>query len=310
MSLTVRSKAAWQSFMDDKYAFMAHGITGIPRYVVAGIGSALLAFMKNRKQYVYTDINSAYGDCVTGQGDAIILIEPGQNYTLTAAVVASKNNVSIWGAEAWLGVPMRKPTNTITAAAASDGFTITGADMQFHGVGCIPITAKNFCTASAAAARLRFRNCYFDLLTPAVNIATQIITQTGAAPDVHLSGCVCVCGGAQGPMMDATGFIRFLVENCEFDVTAGTWAAAMKTGAATSGKVRGCWTTGLGTAMTLLVGTGTEGASALLLSDNRVAVGHTLGSGYGGANARTMLDENFIATVSGGTGGTLITTTT
>src|SRR3990167_8278326 len=172
--MNVKRKWIYDQIDRDKMAGMANRIPGEVFYVLPGTSATHFAFAKSLHKNVYTDVNTAYDAMVTGRGDALVLY-PGA-HTLTAAVTASKNNVSIWGPEAWCGQYVRKSSASITPLAATDGFAITATDMAFNGVTCIPITAKNFATFTAAADRLQVRNCYIDLATPVVNIATAGFT--------------------------------------------------------------------------------------------------------------------------------------
>lgn len=303
----------WEKYMQGLAKYEKNGgqgafIGGVPRFVVAGVSASQFALMKSVHKYVYTDINAAYTDCVTKQGDAIIL-GPG-SHTMTATIAASKDQVSIMGFETWFGVRPYKPQAILTPAAASDGFTITGQNMVFAGISCVPITAKNFATFNGANG-LIVQDCFVDQVTPAVNIATVGFKQAGATSNMRFLRNVSKSGGAQGEFLNLVGCTDVVMEDSHFFVTAGTWAAAVKTGAGTLA-VRAIrnWFGGAGTALTGFVGTAAEATNAIELLDNRVGVGHTLASGYGMANGKCVLCENRIATVSGGTGSTLITVST
>lgn len=306
----VREKHLWYQAANDKFTAMGNLIPGQVFYVVPGAAAVQGGFVRNHRKFVFNTVDLALAQCVDGRRDSIVLL-PGAHTLTTAALSVAKAGVSFWGPEAWYGLKDLRPSASITPLAASDGFAISAVDVTFNGLELIPITAKNFATYTAAALRLRVKDCYLNLATQAVNIATTGFTQSGAATDLHVSGCTVLSGGAQGAAFNIVGVVNFLIEDTDCYVNAGTWAAAIKTGAGTSGKGRRCYFGGLGTSITGFSSTAAaESTNSILLNDNKAGVGHVLASGYGGANGKCVLGNNFIETVSGGTGGTLITIST
>ena len=313
----VRDKYLWDRSRNGKWAGLESLIPGKVHYV-APTGAYASGFSvasartwaRENNQFVYDSINLAYADAVDGRGDVIALL-PG-THTLTANLAWSKAGISLMGPEAWAGVPgKQRPMAKIVPASGSTGLTITAADTTLYGVECVPITAQTFASFSAAAVNLRVINCYLDMETPVVSSSTQGFVGTGAAKNVHVSGCTFYADGAQGFALGMVGVDPFLIEDCVFTVTAGTWATAIKTGAGSLGHVRRNYFGGSGTAITGVVSTGAaEATNAIRLNDNRVGVGHTLASGYGVSNGKCVLGLNYIETASGGTGGTLVTVTT
>jgi hypothetical protein len=312
----VRDKYAFRRSLNDKWFGQSANIMGRPLFVVPSTAAgnfsvgSWASWARDNNQLVFDTMNLAFAQVQDGRGDAVVLL-PG-THTLTANIAWSKSQVQVYGPESWIGLSRRmRPSAKLIPIAGSAGLTLTGADVTFNGVEFVPITAQNFCSFSAAAARLRLLNCYLDMETPAVNVATQGFVATGAAPHVHVSGCTFISGGAQGFALGMVAATPFLIEDSDFLVSAGTWAAAVKTGAGSVGLVRRNYFGGQGTSITGLASTGAaEATNSIRLNDNRVGVGHVLASGYGGANAKCVLANNFIETVSGGTGGTLVTIST
>ena len=116
--------------------------------------------------------------------------------------------------------------------------------------------------------------------------------------------------GAQGPAVDCTACVDFLMDKCTIVVTTGSWAVAVQGGAALTGIFRDNTWQCTGTAMTKgFSGTGVAAAKALLFERN------IFGVSPGAAGITDMatttfceLGTNYISTVGGGTGGTLNTT--
>lgn len=314
--LYVRDRYAFNRSQNDKWFGRSADIMGRPLFVVPTTASgnfsvaSWASWARSNNQLVFDTINLAYAQAQDGRGDAIVLL-PG-THTLTANLAWSKADISLFGPETWLGLLRKqRPTAKVIPVAGSAGFTVTGANTVWNGVDCVPITTQTFCSFSAAAAGLRVLNCYLDLETPAVNSSTAGFVASGAAPNVHVSGCTIIADGAQGFAFGMVAAAPFLIEDCDFTVTAGTWAAAIKTGAGSIGLIRRNYFGGNGTSITGVSSTSAaEATNAIRLNDNRAGVGHTLASGYGSANGKCVLANNYIETISGGTGGTLITVST
>ena len=188
-TLYVTEKFIKQLHANDKTAARANMIPGLPHYVLPTTDYQSFdanAFARNHRGRVYATMDLALAGMTSGRGDAMVLL-PGAHVP-TASLVMSKAGVSVWGPEAWMGYKVRKPSAIVTATAASDGMAITAADVSFHGITCVPITAKNWATFDGDADGLTVRDCYFDLATPVVNIATQGFTGSAAIENFSFTG--------------------------------------------------------------------------------------------------------------------------
>jgi len=220
----------------DKFSGRAARVTGDTFHVVPGSSATHITYAKSVRRNVSTTVALALEKCVAGRGDAIVLW-PGDHTVSTASLAMSKAGVKIFGPEEWLGVgqPGLKPSATLTTDIATDEImNVTAADCGIFGVTLIPITAATSLDLSAAADRFTLKNCFVDMFTPAVNIATVGVT-LGAADDLLIDGCTFVSDGAQGNAIVATAAIRSAIKNCLIYNTAGTWASAILCGAATTG---------------------------------------------------------------------------
>lgn len=308
MSYTVREKFIWQQFMDEKHAGLGNRIAGLPHFVVPGTSATHLAFMRDRHKRVYTDINAAYADVIDSRGDAIVCL-PGA-HTLTANVAVAKANVSFWGPEAWLGSPVQRGSATVTPLAATDGFTVTAADVAFRGLTIVPITQKVGITGSALALRLRVRDCHIDMGVAVAHTSTKGITATGAAVDWDIRGNTFYSLGAHGPFIDVTGLVRYRIEGNDFDVLTGaTMAVGILVGAAAQGKIQANNFFG-GTLTAAISGTGATVAASCRIFDNKFGVLCPVPIDNFSATNLTDLCNNYVATIGGGTGGTLVAANT
>jgi len=294
----------------DKFAGLAARITGDTFHVVPGASATHITYAKSVRKYVYTTIDEAYSKVVSGRGDALV-IWPG-SHTPTASITASKDNVSIFGAEAWMGIKVRKPSSIIVAPAADEAFNITGANMEFIGLSCVPVTTKSFADFTGAADGLTVKDCYIDLATPAVNIATEGFTGSAAIDNLLVEGNVVWSDGAQGPAFEITGLNNnaFFTRN-HFHVDAGTWASAVNLIDPDGIVVEGDLATCGGTAMTACyTGSGTTVIAGVVFRNNHKGVLVTLFADGFGTTSHAELVNNYTATIGGGTGSALITAST
>lgn len=294
----------------DKFAGLAARITGDTFHVVAGVGAAHITYAKAVRKNVYTTIDEAYSKLVSGRGDAIVMW-PG-SHVPAASIAASKDNVSVYGAEAWMGLKVRKPASIITAPAGDEAFNITGANMKFIGLSCVPVTAKSFADFTGAADGLTVKDCYFDLATPAVNIATEGFTGSAAIDNLLFEGNVAWSDGAQGPVLELTGAnLNGMLRNNHYHVDAGTWASAVNLididGIVAENELATCG----GTAMTAcFTGSGTTVIAGAVFRDCRKGVLVTLLVDGFGTTSHAEIVNNYTATIGGGTGSTLVTVIT
>lgn len=271
------------------------------------------AWARELNQYVYNNVNLAYADAVDGRGDAIVCL-PG-THTLTANVAVAKAGVSFWGPEAWNGLQVQRGSATIVPLAATDGFTVTAPDVAFRGVTIVPITQKVGITGSALALRLRVKNCHIDMNVAVAHTSTKGLTATGAAVDWDIEGNTFYSLGAHGPFIDVTGLLNYHIHNNDFIVlTGGTMAVGILVGAAAQGLIGGNPAQGNrffgGTLTAAISGTGATVAGSCRIFENRFGVLCTVPIDNFSATNLTDLCNNYVATVGGGTGGTLVSVNT
>lgn len=317
MSLAVRERNVWNRFRNDKYSGPSVSIPGKTLFVapttayVAGytVASAQ-SWARDNNADVYNTINLAYAAAVDGRGDTIVLL-PG-THTPTASVALAKSNLAIVGAESWCGRKVRKPTSIIVAPAGDEAFNITGADVYFDGVTCVPVTTKSFADFTGAADGLTVKNCYIDLATPAVNIATEGFTGSAGIDNFLFEGNVVWSDGAQGPAVELTGLNNAgkFIKN-HYHVDTGTWASAVNLididGITAEEELATCG----GTAMTAcFTGSGTTVIAGALFRDCRKGVLVTLLVDGFGTTSHAEIVNNYTATIGGGTGSTLVTVIT
>lgn len=237
MSSMDRHRWIREQLARDRWAGKAANVVGDVFHVVPGGSATHFGYAKSVHRNVYTSLADAITACVSGRGDAIVLW-PGAHTVSTASAAMSKDSVRIFGPEAWIGDSMRgmKSSASVTTDIAGDEImNVTGADCGIYGVTIIPITAGVGIDLSAAANRFVMKDCYIDMATPVVNIATVGVKALGAASNVVIDGVTIESDGAQGNGIIVTALVNSRVQNCNIFNTAGTWASAVLCGAATTG---------------------------------------------------------------------------
>lgn len=311
----VRDKYLFYRSQSGKWAERENSIPGRVHYVVptTAYDSSFTVAMagdwaRRHNQYVYDTVNLAYADTQDGRGDAIVLL-PG-THTLTANLAVSKSGVSFWGAESWMGSSAQKPSSIVVPLAATDGFTVTGEDVSFNGLTIVPITQKIGIAGSVAANRLRVLGCFINMAVATAHTSTKGIVATGAASDWLIKGNTFHSLGAHGPFIDVTALLNYAVKDNDFIVTTGaTMAVGVLVGAAAQGLMQRNSFFG-GTLTAAISGTGATGTGACRLFDNNFGVLCTVPIDNFSAVGLTDLKDNRLATVGGGSGGTLITANT
>lgn len=269
-------------------------------------------------------ISSAIGAATANVGDVIALL-PGTHSS--AAAAASKAGVTFVGLpyypesnDSTPAIPQAIVTGTTGAAIA-----VTGADVAFYNIKFVPITAQSAVTFTTAANRLRFKHCVVDFTGVTGHASTKGIVATGAtqAPrGIRFDGCFFKAGNATtscGPAIDVGAATDFIINRCTVyhdgavaSVTA--WLVAIKMNDNCQGMIRDSdfIANALGGAgVTKFVeAAALTGTSVVQAFGNRASVntGGLLLDDFAAADVE--LCNNYIATVAGGTGGTLITATT
>ena len=307
--LYVREKHLWNQMANDKFTGLGTSIPGQVFYVMPGASATHGAFTRNHRKFVFDSFELAYAQAVTGRGDAIVFL-PGAHTLTVADSPVAKNNLSIWGPEAWAGLPVQKPSAIITSLAASNGMAVTGTDVSLRGITIVPITAKIGVNFSAAALRGLVTGCHFDMNVAVANVATKGIMVSGAAVDLKVKSNYFYSLGAHGPFITVTGLINYTIDDNDFVVlTGGTMANAILVGAAAQGLINKNRFYG-GTLTAAVDGTGATVAASCRIFDNAFGVLCTVPIDNFSATNLTDLKDNRVATIGGGTGGTLISVNT
>lgn len=268
-------------------------------------------------------LSQAVTNATASVGDVICLL-PGA-HTTSAALAVSKAGLK------FVGLPYQPegdgiqaiPQATVTGTAAI-GVAVTAADVSFHNIKFIPVTQFQAVTFTTAAHRLRFKHCMVDMIGVTGHANTKGITGTGAtqAPvGLRVQGCFFRAGVAttsSGYCLDISAATEYIVEKCliyhnGFISSAVAWTAACKV----NDNSNGVWrdndliASNVAVAVTgFIVGVTMTGAGQVQFIRNTTTV-NTSGAAFTGwAAADADLCLNYVATVAGGTGGTLITSTT
>lgn len=203
--------------------------------------------------------------------------------------------------------PGMKSSASITTDIAGDEIAnVTAADCAFVGLTIIPITAADAIDLSAAADRLLVKDCWFDMETPAVNVATVGITGA-AAEHVNIVGSTFLTDGAQGNYIVGTALIDSFITNCKFMNTAGTLVSGVLCGAATTGlHIDRCTMLDYGTAITRGIdGTGATIAGGVIVTNSLFGASVTVAIDAFDAG-EAEIAENYQLGVGATDGGVLI----
>jgi hypothetical protein len=244
----------------------------------------------------------------TANGDVVVAL-PG-SHSPTASLAMDSAGVTLMGLPGGVGNFTRQKT-TVAAVTGDQNINVTAADCEIAYLNLIPVTADSAIDASAAANRLHVHHCSFDMNTPAANTGTIGVDFIGAASDVIVDTCYFNSDGAQGPGIAVGATTGCLIQNCIFILSAGTWVSCITQAAA--GRrliVRNCEFDATVATITngCLGTTGGEVDQAFFIG-NHNSVGVTkMVDGYDNGDA--VICVNYIGTLNGGTGGTLVTVTT
>ena len=266
-------------------------------------------------------IAQAISNATANAGDVIMLL-PGAAFTSAATVAINKAGLTFVGCHAsgrtspaMRNLPIAlQSANKVqwTSTFAGAGITMTVPDTTFDNIAFIPLTAQTIITCSALVKNTVWSDCAF-LLSAAASASTKGVVFTGAGDSIgfvntHFYNTI----GAQGPAFDLTAVTNFHVEKCIFTNTTGTWAIAGQLGAGSNGVFYDCDFVNRGTAITTGIdGTGVAVAAAVYARNCYSTVSPAATNMFKNFTSTDLSNVNcYIATISLGTGGTLITTTT
>ena len=272
-------------------------------------------------------IAQATSNATANAGDTIMLL-PGI-HTVTGALAASKAGLTYRGMTyakfptgGAVGRPGHRPMTVILqATAATNGIACTAADLTWENITFRPITQGQAMTFSTAADRLTISNCMVDMKTPVghANTLGIIAAATTSAPDglyiyktLFLEGN----GGTScGVALDIAAAVNFMVEGNTFlhDGSVGsvaTWTTAVQARDNCQGAFRDNDVIAGGSTITNgFRGVTHTGAGIVQFIRNYFTVAVTNPITAWAASDVGLLN-NYVATVAGGTGGTLISSST
>ena len=213
-------------------------------------------------------VDAAWNLVTADAGDVIVLL-PG-THSPSASIAADVAGVTMMGLPAGKGNVLKQKT-TIGAVTGDQNVNVTAANIEIAYLNFIPVTADTAIDFSAAADSLHVHHCSFDMATPAASTGTIGIEALGAASNVLIDNCYFESDGAQGPGIVGLSIIDSVIEDCTFALSAGTWAAALSTGASVDRLfIRRCYFYCSGTAITVgILGTTGGAASAVFIHDCR-----------------------------------------
>jgi len=177
-------------------------------------------------------INRAWDLVTANVGDVIVLL-PGA-HAPTASITADVAGVTMLGLPGGAGNFKRQKTS-IGAVTGDQNLNITAADVELAYLHFIPVTADTAIDISAAGTRVHIHHCSFDLETPVASTGTKAIEYLGAGTHGLIEENYFVSDGAQGEAVATLSATNLTIRRNEIYLSAGTWAAAISTGAAADG---------------------------------------------------------------------------
>ena len=269
-------------------------------------------------------ISSAIADATSNAGDVIALF-PGTHTSAAAAL--SKAGLTFVGLPYFPSAQVGgyhgwQPQVTLTPSATA-AIAITAADNSFYNLRLLPVTAQTCVTMTTAAARTKFVHCMVDNTGVTGHASTKgiVVTTANLPRGVQFHGCVLKDASvttSNGEAVNLAASVDFLINNCtvykDGQIASGvawTTAIVVESGCTGTFKNMDAIVSEVSVGITKVV-TGAALAGAGVVH----AIGCTMTVNTGGllfddfAAADFDLCNNYVATVAGGTGGTLITATT
>lgn len=264
-------------------------------------------------------INRAWALVAANVDDTIALL-PGTHSAAAAGTSTATSIASNVAGVKMIGIPQGSLTGNpyrkktfVTCAAADQTINVTAADIEmanFTLLGDVLNTGSANLDLSAAASGFYMHDFGVDVTAQTAGTSILGIDATGAAAGVVIERGYFRADGAFGAMIDTTALVNSLVQDCDFDLTTGTLAADITVGAATTVTIRRNSFFGAGTHTAAIDGTGATIAGACRLHYNLFSVLCTVPIDNFSATNLTDLLNNYIATIGGGTGGTLVAANT
>jgi hypothetical protein len=271
----------------------------------------------------FSTLAQAVSAATANNGDVIALL-PG-THTTASALAVSKAGLT------FVGLPYLPtdsddytvPKATITGTGAI-AVAVSAADCEFHNIRFVPVTQFQAVTYTAAANNLTFKNCMIDLKTATAHANTKGITgvaATTAPRNLRFLNCYMEqanAGTTNGYAIDVGAAINFVIAKCLIlnhgsNASATAWSTAVKINDNAYGIVRDniVQSTAVGVGITKVFEGVTHTAAGAVMFLRNVTTVQTsclLIDDFAAADVDLCL--NYVSTVAGGTGGTLITAST
>ena len=266
-------------------------------------------------------LDYAVGLTTANVGDTIVLLPGAHSWATTVAVdvagltitgLPSASSSAMAGPSG--GSYHTMPATVTTSLAAATVLTVTASNTEIAYLTIIPITAG--AGIDVQGTNINIHDCTFDMYTPAASTSTFGVSITGATTLLRVANCMVVCDGSQGSFFDDSAgtdtitLTRAVIENITVIHDASTaWAAVMTIASGARAvlfrdidftHVSG----GIITLCYALSGNTTD--YGIMIARNFVPVAGALETVT--ATSDVQLCNNYIATIDGGSGGTLLTT--
>ncbi len=261
-------------------------------------------------------IDAAFNKCAANVGDVIVAL-PG-SHVLTATVAMDVAGVTL------TGLPRGAATSSTDhgagmlrhAALISGGahtlITITAANTELAYLHIVPTTAQ--AGIGVAGTNINLHDLTFDMATPAESTSTFGISITGATSLLRVANCFVNSDGAQGGWFSDAGgtdtitLTHSVIENCTVNLSGtSAWADVIVVASgATNLIIRDCdFNHVSGAVMTDVIDvTGNTTDYGVLVT--RCIIPVAADGVQATATSDIQLAINYIATIEGGTGGTLV----
>lgn len=270
-------------------------------------------------------ISSAISAATASAGDVIALL-PGTHTTASAAA-ASKAGLTFVGLPYFPqsnvgGYVGWQPQVTVTGTAAT-AIALTAADCSFYNIRFLSVTQQISVSMTTAAARTKFVHCMVDNtgVTGHANTRGIIVTTANLPRGVHFLGCLfkdasvtTSCGAA----LNLAASVDFWLYKCTIykdgQIASGTaWTTAIILEDLSTGTFEevNAIISEVSVGITkVITGTTMTGAGTIhgIRCTQTVNTGGLLFDDFAAADMDLCL--NYVATVAGGTGGTLISAST
>jgi len=260
-------------------------------------------------------LDYAIGRCTADVGDVILMLPGAHSYA--ASVAADVAGITITGIprgsnhpEARMPISGTRCVSSLTCTATDEIINVTAADVEICHLHFIPVAAAQCVDFTNAGDRLHLHDCTFEMTT-AEDTATMAIECLTAAERVSIDHNFCYVEGNQGPFFRSQGgpANSFIENNTVILEGATAWDDVIEITTGAVGLIirdndfYSATETAVLTDVIDLTGNTSDGE--VNATGNRFPVGSDAIQAT--ATPDYTLNINYLGTVSGGTGGGLVT---